>query len=288
MYCIPNNCKLVVTGDALPKGESSLCIVNHQEIDWLPAYVLSADQGVLGSFRTIIKKSVSYIPVVGWTMYLAYWPFISRDFAKDGPYLERLFKVYKASDMPLNLWLYPEGTRQTPKGLKNSQEYARKNGYPVFDNVLLPRPKGFIVTRHCLKGTVDYVYDMAFAYKGWEGQKCPSVTGFIMRDPRKRYEIHVDVRRIPLSSLPEDDGELKQWLLDSFARKDKLLSEFYKTGAFAGDDGTSKCHPDFSPGRSFVMPSAISLSWPPLTLSTDSSGNILVMASTYTFYRLLW
>lgn len=45
-------------------------------------------------------------------------------------------------------------------------------------------------------------------------------------------QIHMHVRRFPVEDLPQIESELRQWLLDRFVEKDRLLEHFYSIGAF--------------------------------------------------------
>jgi 1-acyl-sn-glycerol-3-phosphate acyltransferase len=45
----------------------------------------------------------------GTCMWLNNWPFVSRDWKQDSVYLKKLYNMYKEDDMPLVLWIFPEG-----------------------------------------------------------------------------------------------------------------------------------------------------------------------------------
>jgi hypothetical protein len=40
------------------------------------------------------------------------------------------------------------------------------------------------------------------------------------------------VRRFPIEALPETDEGLRDWLLERFVEKDRLMEIYYETGGF--------------------------------------------------------
>lgn len=44
--------------------------------------------------------------------------------------------------------------------------------------------------------------------------------------------MHIHVRRIPISEIPESEDDMSKWLYDLFLRKDQMLASFSKTGSF--------------------------------------------------------
>lgn len=53
-------------------------------------------------------------------------------------------------------------------------------------------------------------------------------------------EVHIHIRRLPVSSIPDSEEEVGNWLTDTFHLKDKLLSEFYSTGHFPNEGTESE------------------------------------------------
>ena len=49
-------------------------------------------------------------------------------------------------------------------------------------------------------------------------------------------EIHVHLRRFLISDIPTEDKAYAAWLRARWAEKDDLLAEFYRTGAFPGEE----------------------------------------------------
>lgn len=224
--------QLQVHGE-FPGAEPALVLANHLTHDWAPMYCMCFRTGMLAYVRTVIKKSASYIPFFGWGMTFCFWPFVSRDFAKDEKTLGKLFQMYSRCKLPVQLWIFPEGTRRTPAKLKSSQEYAASKGYPVWKHVMLPRHRGFITAVNSLKGVVSVLYETTLQYEGW-GAEAPSFWGIVTTSPNKPHIMHVHIKRIPISEVPADDEGKQKWLMDSFARREALIEGFQRTKSFPG------------------------------------------------------
>ena len=83
---------------------------------------------MLGTFRTLIKRIIMFIPGFGTAMYLLNWPFLTRKADKDLAYLAKLMAQYKKDGLPLWLTCFPEGTRYTEKKHADSLAFAKERG----------------------------------------------------------------------------------------------------------------------------------------------------------------
>ena len=125
-----------------------------------------------------------------------------------------------------------EGSRLVPKKLKQSQEFAKKLGYPAFSHHLTPRPKGFLATLRGLEGKIESIYDLTIAYEE-NGTRIPSVWDMIRMSVD--HDIYTYVRRIPIESLPESDEDRTRWCWKLFWEKDELLKFFYGNKRFPSE-----------------------------------------------------
>lgn len=64
----------------------------------------------------------------------------------------KTFEHLRKRELPFWMISHPEGTRWSKAKLKKSHEWAKKQGLPILNNVLLPRSKGFIATVRGLRG----------------------------------------------------------------------------------------------------------------------------------------
>lgn len=86
-----------------------------------------------------------------------------------------------------------------------------------------------------LKPALDAVYDVTIAY----GQtRLPNRIGLapnmfeFVSGAHKGKEVHIHVKRFPISEIPSEKEEIKQWLNGRFEKKDELMKEFYSSGSF--------------------------------------------------------
>eukprot|EP00455_Lapot_gusevi_P021369 TRINITY_DN2245_c0_g2_i2.p1 TRINITY_DN2245_c0_g2~~TRINITY_DN2245_c0_g2_i2.p1 ORF type:complete len:371 (-),score=115.27 TRINITY_DN2245_c0_g2_i2:66-1178(-) len=227
--------KFVWTGDSFKPNEISVLMGNHGGgLDFVPGIVAAARAGVgCGKMITLMKRSLKCLPTIGWMHYFQGSLFLDRNWETDSKKLSNTFAAVTQSDYPKPYWvgIYPEGTRITPAKKEKSHAWAKAHNLPLFENVLLPREKGFIFVINSLRQQLDSVYDCTIAYEGG-----PIYVRHALSHGRfKTRAVHLHVRRVPVSELPDDDAGLKNWLIDAFQQKDKLLEHFNKHGHFPGN-----------------------------------------------------
>lgn len=217
--------------------EHCIPIVNHCfENDWM--FLLhfgSKCKLILGNCRAFAKKSLKWIPIVGWFFYFSEFVFLERSFESDQEILERKVKdMLACTPDPLVLCLYPEGTRFTEKKHQDALKFAKDRGLVPLKHHLIPRTKGFTSVANAAR-SVDHctaLYDYTVAEKGEHGP--PTLAGIFNRVP---YEVTIFVRRIPLKFVPEDKAKAALWLHDLFIEKDKLVDSFKNTGNMFTESG---------------------------------------------------
>ncbi|CAH9072285.1 unnamed protein product [Cuscuta europaea] len=208
--------------------EHALFISNHRsDIDWLVGWILAQRAGCLGNALAIIKKSLSYIPVLGWSMWFSGYIILERRWDKDENTLKAGFQ--ELNNFPSAFWLalFPEGTRFTQAKLQAAQEYAASAQLPVPKNVLIPRTKGFVTAVHQLRSFVPAIYNVTVAIPKTE----PAPTMLRMLRGRSSV-VHIHIERHLMQDLPETGSGISQWCKDIFVAKDALLERHLATGAF--------------------------------------------------------
>lgn len=218
----------------LPPPEAALVISNHQTQDWVTIYSLAIRMGTLGFVRPVIKRITKYALGWGVGMSLCYWPFVSRNYERDVKELRKTFAVYKASKLPVQVWLFPEGTRRTPKKIEQSQAVAKERNYPVWSRVMLPRHRGFILALQSLQGVINVIHDITLAYEGWP-EVIPRFPMLLFDDySRRPHKVHIHIDRIDVNSIPTEDAQRQAWLMRRFAAKEERLTYFETHGSFPG------------------------------------------------------
>lgn len=151
--------------------------------------------------------------------------------------------------------LFPEGGF-LHKRLESSQNYAKKNGYPLLQKVTLPRigalksiidslgapledisdaSSGDSLANGCYTGDdaqrpIRWLVDMTIAYSNMEGSP-PDMFGMCI-GYRVPQDIHVHYRIFPVSGVPRDNDGMLRWLYNRYEEKDQLLDYFETHGHF--------------------------------------------------------
>lgn len=129
-----------------------------------------------GHIYIILKDSLKYIPLIGTSMMLYGFIFLSRKWAKDKERFQyRLRKLSTNHGGPLSgtttldpMWLliFPEGTNLSDNGRASSAKWAEKNGISDLRHAMLPRSTGLLYCLSELQKTTDWMYDCTVAYEG--------------------------------------------------------------------------------------------------------------------------
>ncbi|XP_051154697.1 1-acyl-sn-glycerol-3-phosphate acyltransferase gamma-like [Leptopilina boulardi] len=217
--------------------EHGYCIMNHTyEIDWLVGWVFTEPINILGNCKAYAKKSIQYVPTLGWAWKFAESIFLERNWDKDKEMIGVQMK--ELADFPDAMWLllFAEGTRFTPEKCIASQKFAKEKGLPLLKHHLTPRTRGFIASLPSMKNKVDAIYDVQLAFKSNEPNK-PTMRSLLLG---KKVQPYMYVRRIPLSEVPEGDEAAAEWLQQLYQRKDRLSESFNETGDFFKTSGVPK------------------------------------------------
>ncbi|KAJ7516521.1 hypothetical protein O6H91_22G061400 [Diphasiastrum complanatum] len=208
--------------------EHALLICNHRsDIDWLVGWVLAERVGCLGGCRAVMKNSMKFLPVMGWSMWFSEYVFLERSWAKDEKTLKSGFLRLKNFPRPFWLALFVEGTRFTPEKLKAAQDYAVSAGIQVPQNVLIPRTKGFVSAVFNLRSFVPAIYDVTIAIS--KDSPAPTMRRLLRG---QSSVIHVHLKRHPMSELPQSADEVAKWCKDAFIAKDDFLEKHKAENTF--------------------------------------------------------
>lgn len=215
--------------------EHALALLNHKyDIDWVITWLMSERFACLGSTKVFSKRSLQFVPLIGWAWYFTETIFLKRKWEHDKESIRR--DLQRSCDFPkgyyVTLLLFPEGTRFTEKKQQASLEVCRARGYPELRHVLLPRPKGFALTVHGLKGHFQSIFNctVGFDTKGL----APTLMNILNGKPLVG---HFHLERIPLEDVPSDsEEESAKYLRDLFKKKDDLFEGFLQAGKFPGPE----------------------------------------------------
>ncbi|KAL7718998.1 1-acyl-sn-glycerol-3-phosphate acyltransferase [Entamoeba marina] len=224
--------RIVETGDELEINENALLLLNHTHFyDFLPIVLSAPRCGRIGAMRFFMKDEIRKIPFVGFGFWLMDNIYLKRSFAEDAPYILETFKRFRNKYYPFWLTIFPEGTRNKPHKLIQSQEFCSQNNLPILKNLLNPRPTGVIVALEQLRNVVPYVYDITLGYPIKPSPACC----FCFNEG---ITIHMNIRKIETKDIPKDPEEIKTWLNDIWIEKDELMNYFKEHNHFPGDGRT--------------------------------------------------
>lgn len=222
-----NKTKVIFSGETLPERERVLIIANHRtEVDWMYLWDLSLRKGRLGYIKYILKSSLMKLPVFGWAFHILEFISVERKWEVDESPMRQMLSTFKNHQDPLWLALFPEGTDFTEQKRIRSQKFASENGLPILHSVLLPKTKGFAACMEELRSSLDAVYDITIGYKN----RCPTFLDNAFGVAPS--EVHIHVRRIVINDIPESEEKMSSWLMDTFSKKDQLLTDFHSQGYF--------------------------------------------------------
>lgn len=227
--------RVKIYGERIDRASTNLWIANHVTHDWLCIYPTNHFCGTTGNERVVIKNSVAHLPFLGWVMTMLYWPFLARDYARDVRLLKRLFGSYKKGAIPLQVWLFPEGTRPTLDKMEASKRHAIETHRPVWENVMLPRHRGFCVAVESLQGVASHLADTCIAYEGFKDNRLAPFGEFMLYDHDTPHTVHIHMRKVPLAAIPVDEEGRKEWLMNAFQTKEERLAYFHRNGKFEDD-----------------------------------------------------
>eukprot|EP00250_Pteridium_aquilinum_P024437 c29077_g1_i1 orf=85-1260(+) len=282
-----NKTRVVFSGQKVPQGERAIIMCNHRtEVDWMYVWSLALRKKRVGWVKYVVKSSVKNVPIFGWAFHVLEFLLIDRRWEVDEHVFRTMLSSFKGPEDPLWLVIFPEGTDYTELKCEKSQKYAEEHGLPKLHHVLLPRIKGIYACLAQLQDSIDAVYDLTIGYKS----QCPLfIDNALGTDPK---EVHIHIKRIPISDIPGPDTEVSEWLVKEFSRKDALLSQFYREGTFPNSGDTEEELSTLVCGANFCVIMALTYALTQLLFYSffwvkvyAAFSFVLLTASTYLGYK---
>ena len=224
---------LLITGSLPHPSDTSLFIGNHAPGLDFPVGVsiasLPPSPGT-GRVMTMLKRSLAFVPTIGFTHFLQGSLFLARAWERDEGQIRRKMEDMREGRFPRPFWIgvYPEGTRLTAEKRMESQAFSKERSLPVFEHVLFPRTKGFVYLLRQLRPILSSLLNATTSYTGG---------GLYLSHPLLHgrftsHAIHVHLTRTDIAQLPDSEEEQQRWLYSAFQEKDRLLQHFAEHGRF--------------------------------------------------------
>ncbi|KPI86611.1 hypothetical protein ABL78_4340 [Leptomonas seymouri] len=221
-------------------GKAKVIIMNHHcRLDWLYMLIFFArTREMTKHVRFVLKGELRRMSVLGWSMEMFRYVFLSRSWEADEKYIEKMVEFFHdTKDTPV-VFIFPEGTDLSPSNIERSQAYAAKAGLPKFHHVLNPRTTGLTAIIKMLGGSekVEEVLDFTVGYTYHAPGERPNEPSLINGHQPKK--VHLLLRRYvvegteeatrinPKFVVPVDESRLATWTHERFAEKEQLLSRF--------------------------------------------------------------
>ncbi len=209
--------KVEMLGDRIPRNENALVLANHQSaVDTIVQLIVGKTVERLGDMKFFVKDILKWVPGPGWGMVFLECIFMKRNWTEDRQRVVKQLQKFRQDRVPVWVNIYPEGTRLRASNLATTQEFARKNGLFIPQNLLIPRVRGFQATLEGLEGHLHAVYDLTIVYK----DKPPGLWDLLSR---RGSPVKVEVRRYPIEQLPADAEGRGHWLIQLFQAKDQRI-----------------------------------------------------------------
>lgn len=213
-------------------ADHHLCVMNHSyEVDWLACWMVTDQFGVLANAKTFAKKSLQWVPIIGWNWALSEHIFLERSWEKDSQTIGGKLDLLLDYKDKILLLLFSEGTRFNEKKHKLSLEFANKRNLPKLKHHLLPRPKGFVYcAQHFKQRGVPAIFDVQLGFR--DSPNPPKIMTILNGHP---FVGDIYFRRVPLDQVPTDtEEECTKFLYDLYVHKDKVMEDYLETGRFPG------------------------------------------------------
>ncbi|KAJ2083868.1 hypothetical protein H4R24_000520 [Coemansia sp. RSA 988] len=235
-----------------------MMISNHQTyFDWIIIWILSYFVRCHGFMKIILKAELKNVPVFGWGMHFLDFIFLKRKWADDKrTFADHMQRIVEHDD-PAWLLIFPEGTVICEKRTAISNKYAEKMSLRRPEHTLLPRVSGSRVCLSHLRQRIEYLYDLTIGYEGLKSGDIPeNEYGLVSMYGKCVYprQIHIHVKRYPVSEIPDDEEGFGQWMHNIFIEKDKRMAKFYELGHFPHDFSEDNTIPRNQPVLQTSMP----------------------------------
>lgn len=219
-------------------------IANHTfELDWMTCFIMADQLGNMGNYKCFSKDELKWLPVIGWTFWMADLIYVKRDWKRDRLRIAEKLDQLLDYDQIL-LGIFAEGTRWTREKHEDAFKFARSRGLAPYKHHLFPRPRGFNYTmRHYLRAAASRdpadlntgpvrLFNLEIVMPDRPKFSSFLEGGLLRADVYcEEVALNDELCREALESRDEDDcPKLTRLLQDIFRRKDELIDEYTRNG----------------------------------------------------------
>ncbi|SSD61059.1 related to Cst26p [Saccharomycodes ludwigii] len=245
---------------------------NHQiYTDWVFLWWITYTSNLAGSVYIMLKKSLEYIPILGYGMRNYRFIFMSRKWNLDKVNLHNHLTELNTDALgcgrlsgnlpkrvsiegefdwgqntvsnlnsihwPYSLILFPEGTNLSEHTRSKSAQFAKKIDLEPYENVLVPHTTGIREVLLKLRQSCEYVYDSTIGYSAVKkeeyGQDVYKLFDIFLKGKAPKI-VDIHMRAFKLSDIPiDDEEEFNDWIFNIWREKDAFMNYYYQNGDFS-------------------------------------------------------
>lgn len=176
------------------------------------------------SCNFVAKSILTYIPGVGQVGYFNKDIIINRKWNEDKTQIKKRLDNYDFNGDKQVIIIFPEGTRLTSSKLLEGQEYSKKNNFPIYNKLLVPKTKGinYILKYLSEKNKLGKIWDLSLI----NSKKTNSIFDLLNSTSQNSYiiarELHIDPKYY------NDNEKFKYLFLKIWKTKDDIISNYDK------------------------------------------------------------
>ncbi|CAM9638056.1 unnamed protein product [Chrysoparadoxa australica] len=235
-------CPGVIVSNKLPGPSAAL--------EWWSLLLLARTVGAHGHMKLLATDQLRLVPVLGWLLQLLECPPLRTCFQDGREELAELLASFAtdsiSSGVPYLFLQFPEGNEFHRESVASSLEFARKEGRPELQRLLLPHTPAFTACINGLGACFPVVYDVTIAAAGYNGRvpENPTsnlavveelMTGEAIIDQhglggwsRGDHEVHIQIKRYTMEEVMGN----AHWLDDRWREKERMLDHFARHQCF--------------------------------------------------------
>lgn len=202
-----------------------IIISNHlTNWDWLILLVVLKELKMYDQLCIIMKESLKKIPLFGYGMKCFGYIFLKRNWIQDSSILhDGIYDLKKKNNF--QILIFPEGTFLDQESHEKLNEYSEKHKIIINEeiykpyNSLIPRTRGINEIRDALSGRLEGIIDITMfitPYKRHLADQYSFTNILFKKVEPPRFMFIIDEIK---------DIRSKDWLYQTFSKKEKFLSE---------------------------------------------------------------
>lgn len=199
-----------------------IIIGNHiSTIDWELVLIFFYYSGIY-DYNMVGKNTLKFFPGCGFIFMIDNHIKLKRNWEEDKDSFSRqINKINKGI-----IFIFPEGTRFEVDKHQDGQQFSLNNNLPIYNNLLVPKSKGFWRIFNELKqqNKLGKIFDLTIIFENLKGKNA------YLDDISKKGlgDVFIINREIEHPTKYLDNDDFKKWLLKEWKTKDLLMDNYNK------------------------------------------------------------